>query len=362
MSRKRMYHIDLLRFIAALYVLFFHYCFRGYLKDGLSTIQFTSLEGFSKYGYLGVDLFFIISGFVILMSAQNSDIIKFMISRFSRLYPAYWVCLLLTATVMLFFGPALQKLSVSDILLNLTMFHGFFGIPHVDGVYWSLIVELKFYIIIGIILLFQGIKHIKLFALLLLGIAIMQLFFPFEDVSSPIKLLYFITFPNWSSYFIAGIFFFLLYKEGFKWYYLIAIFACYFTSLLYAFQHANNLALQFNREFNHVIVALFITIFYLVSYFISLDKLNIINKKYFLTLGVITYPLYLIHQNIGYVIITTFAPYLNKWVLLSLLIVFMLLLSLLIHKIIEKPLGNYFRSKLKHNKFILSMQSRIKRK
>ena len=359
MSRKRIYHIDLLRFFAALYVLFFHYCYRGYFKDGLSTLQFASLEGFSKYGYLGVDLFFIISGFVILMSAQNSDIIKFIISRFSRLYPAYWVCLLLTATVLLFFGTPSQKPNMSEILLNLTMFHGFFGIPHVDGVYWSLIIELKFYIIIGIILLFRGIKRIKLFALLLLGIAILQLFFPYEDVSFPIKMLYFITFPNWSSYFIAGIYFFLLYKEGFKWNYLMAISACYLTSLLYAFEHANNLAVQYNQEFQHVTVAIFIFSFYLVFYFISSDMLNIINKKYFLTLGVITYPLYLIHQNIGYIIINNLAPYFNKWVLLSLLIFFMLLLSLLIHKTVEKPLGNYFRTKLKQNKIILSIQSRI---
>ena len=359
MLRKRLYHIDLLRFLAALYVLFFHYCFRGYSKDNLTTLQFASIEEFSKYGYLGVDLFFIISGFVILMSALNSDITRFMISRFSRLYPAYWVCVLLTATVLLIWGVPAQKPSVSQIAFNMTMFHGFFGIPHVDGVYWSLIIELKFYIIIGLVLLFRAIKYIKLFALLLLCIAIMQLIFPFKDVSFPIRLLYFITFPKWSSYFVAGMFFFLLYKEGFKWKYLLVITMCYLTSLVYAFEKVDYLIAAYGQEFSYVTVALFISSFYALFYLISLEKLKVINKKYFLTLGALTYPLYLIHQNIGYIIINNLASYLNKWVLLALSITLMLLLSHFIHKIIEKPLGTYFRFKLSENKIILRIQSKI---
>lgn len=348
-----------MRFLAALYVLFYHYCFRGYSKDNLSTLQFSSLEEFSKYGYLGVDLFFMISGFVIFMSALNSDITKFMISRFSRLYPAYWACLLLTASVLLFWGAPGHIPSISEILFNLTMFHGFFGIPHVDGVYWSLIIELKFYILIGIILLFNSIKYIKFFALLLLGIAIAQLLFPFKDVSFPIKILYFMTFPKWSSYFIAGMFFFLLYKEGYKWKYVLAIVACYLTSLTYAFEKVDYMNEAYTHEFSYMTVGIFISSFYLLFYLISSERLDFINKKYFLTLGAITYPLYLIHQNIGYTIINKLSPYLNKWILLSLLILFMLLLSHYIHKTIEKPLGTYFRSKLKQNKVILRVQSKI---
>jgi peptidoglycan/LPS O-acetylase OafA/YrhL len=70
-ARHRLYHIDLLRFVAALYVVFYHYGFRGFAKDDMSVVQYQPLEGFSKYGYLGVDLFFIISGFVILMTAKK---------------------------------------------------------------------------------------------------------------------------------------------------------------------------------------------------------------------------------------------------------------------------------------------------
>ena len=359
MLTKRLYHIDLLRFLAALYVLFYHYCFRGYSKDDLSILQYASLEDFSKYEYLGVDLFFIISGFVILMTVLNSDITKFVISRFSRLYPAYWVCLLLTVTVLFFGGAPEQKLNISDILLNLTMFHGFFGIPHVDGVYWSLIVELKFYIIIGIILFFRLIRHIKLFALTLLAISFLQLVFPFKDVSFPIKFIYFLAFPKWSSYFIAGMFFYLIYKEGFKWKYLFVIMGCYLVSLQYAFLKVDYYNNAYTHHFSYFTVTLFISIFYILFYLISTERLGFLNKSYFLTLGATTYPLYLIHQNIRYTIINNFATIINKWVLLVMLILLMLGLAYFINKVIEKPLGTYIRRKLKENKVILRIQSKL---
>ncbi|MFD2098848.1 acyltransferase family protein [Flagellimonas iocasae] len=358
--KKRLYHIDLLRFIAALYVLFYHYCFRGPSKDDLSVLHYAPLEDFSKYGYLGVDLFFIISGFVILMTALNSDITKFMISRFSRLYPAYWVCLTITAIVIFFYGAPELKLTLPETLFNLTMLNGFFGVPYVDGVYWSLLIELKFYILIGIILLFKSIKHIKLFGMVLLGIAVLQLLFPFKIAPFPIKVLYFMTFPEYSSYFIAGMFFFLIYKDGFQWKYLLAIISCYVVSLQYAFIRIDYLNEAYIHHFSYVSVTLFITVFYVLFYLISVEKLGILNRKYFLAIGGLTYPLYLIHQNVGYTIINHTSPFVNKWVLLTLLILFMLAASYAIHKLIEKPLGSYFRKKLTENRFVVSIQSKIK--
>ena len=66
--QQRVNEIDLLRFIAALAVVFFHYAFRGYAADDLSILPYPLLAPLAKYGYLGVELFFMISGFVILTS------------------------------------------------------------------------------------------------------------------------------------------------------------------------------------------------------------------------------------------------------------------------------------------------------
>lgn len=104
MVTKRLYQIDLFRFIAALMVVLFHYTFRGFIVNS-SIVAFPFLGFIFKYGYLGVDLFFMISGFVIYMSIENSSLLNFLKSRIVRLYPAFWICVSITALfIYLFMG------------------------------------------------------------------------------------------------------------------------------------------------------------------------------------------------------------------------------------------------------------------
>ncbi len=67
----RFYEIDLLRFLAALSVVLYHYTYRGYMADHYSPVPFVGIGRFTKYGYLGVELFFLISGYV--GSSQNLE-------------------------------------------------------------------------------------------------------------------------------------------------------------------------------------------------------------------------------------------------------------------------------------------------
>ncbi len=358
-KKNRLYHLDLIRFFAALYVVFYHYGYRGFAKDNLSNVQYNILEDFSKYGYLGVNLFFIISGFVILMTAKNSNIIDFCISRLSRLYPAYWVGVLLSSIIIFLFGGEVFKVTFSQFIFNLTMLNGFFGVEYVDGVYWSLLVELKFYILIGIILLFNKIKHIKKISLLLLGISLLFCFFPFSKVPEVLKIIYFFTFPRWSPYFVAGMFFYLIKLDRKVYTYLPPIFISYFISLWLCFKDIDHRIVIYNTTFSKITVGVLITLFFALMLIISIGKLQILNKKIFLKFGILTYPLYLIHQNIGFIMINNFNSFINKWVLLILIITFMLLLSFIINKYIEKPLGIYIRNKLKENIFLINIKTKI---
>lgn len=92
----RVNELDLLRFFAALAVVFHHYSLDGFAAESMTIMPYPLLASISKYGYLGVELFFMISGFVILMTASNGDLKKFVISRLIRLYPAFWVCCSIT--------------------------------------------------------------------------------------------------------------------------------------------------------------------------------------------------------------------------------------------------------------------------
>ena len=71
--RNRVNELDLLRFFAAFSVVLYHYTFRGYAADDMSIVPYPLFAPISKYGYLGVDLFFMISGFVILMTASSGS-------------------------------------------------------------------------------------------------------------------------------------------------------------------------------------------------------------------------------------------------------------------------------------------------
>src|SRR5215468_7919943 len=147
-AEDRVPEIDLLRFCAAAGVAIYHWCYRPVIAGMPSDTAFGFVQAVSRYGYPGVDLFFIISGFVILWSASRRGAASFIASRFSRLYPTFWACVALTAFVLLLTGRAPPSLDLRAFLLNCTMIPGAIGVAYVDGVYWTLFVELKFYLLV----------------------------------------------------------------------------------------------------------------------------------------------------------------------------------------------------------------------
>lgn len=139
-SPSRLAEVDALRGVAVLMVLVFHYTTR------LGELFPAAGWGDFRFGEYGVHLFFVISGFVIIMtldrSARPAD---FLVARFSRLYPAYWTAILITSAFIYAFGGPIDPPSLRQIVFNFTMLQGFFKVPAVDGVYWTLEVELLFY-------------------------------------------------------------------------------------------------------------------------------------------------------------------------------------------------------------------------
>ena len=130
-----LYELDLLRFLAAIAVVFFHYTFLNSINSEL-TPTYPALEGIFKYGYLGVELFFMISGFVILLTAMKTTAVEFTISRIKRLYPAFWVALIITTLAILFFAIDQQtSVGLKQFLFNFTMVPEYLGSVNIDPVY-----------------------------------------------------------------------------------------------------------------------------------------------------------------------------------------------------------------------------------
>lgn len=108
----------------------------------------SSIVNFLDFGRIGVICFFLISGYVIPFSLRQEEqgaILKFAVKRFFRLYPAYWLSLIV--------GTALANVVLADadgvgwgqFLANLTMLQTYLGFQHVVGLYWTLQTELVFY-------------------------------------------------------------------------------------------------------------------------------------------------------------------------------------------------------------------------
>jgi peptidoglycan/LPS O-acetylase OafA/YrhL len=338
MTKERFYEIDLLRFLAALSVVLFHYTFRGYAADDMSPLEFPYLGHFFKYGSLGVDLFFIISGFVILLTAYNRDAISFTISRMIRIYPAYWFSVTLTAAVIFLFGNGIFDIELTQYLANLTMVHGYFDVRHVDGVYWSLLIELKFYFLIFVLIIFKQIKHITIYLYPWLFISFIHHFYPLSGAAA------FFLIPDWAAYFIAGAAFYLIRLQGHSVNKYVLIVASYILACLNAVDGVPNANTHFNAEFSATTIVFIISCFYLIFLLISAKKTHWINKPHFTFIGALTYPLYLIHQNIGFIIFNHFNSEHFKYLILFLTISLVLTLSLLINIYIERKYSTKLKS------------------
>ncbi len=155
--RDHIVFIDFLRGGAALVVAAFHSQIHGVFGYPAVEIPVDSLTYRFIYGDFGagvfaVALFFMVSGFLIpsTLERPGATVADFAIRRFFRLYPLYWLSLL----AMVLLGPFLFHIDpfpIKHILWNTTMLQGFAGMPDVIGVYWTLQIEVVFYILCAIL-------------------------------------------------------------------------------------------------------------------------------------------------------------------------------------------------------------------
>ncbi|MGO9430666.1 acyltransferase family protein [Rhodoblastus sp.] len=156
--RREVAGVDLLRFAAAFMVMLFHLGFWGCAAPHSRTNSllqvhacFPKLAPFASAGWIGVEIFFVISGFVITWSAQNASPLQFVASRILRLAPAAWICATLTACVALAFT-GVEMRDISRGYLRTLAFYP--TAPWIDDAYWTLGVEIAFYMVVAAVLAF----------------------------------------------------------------------------------------------------------------------------------------------------------------------------------------------------------------
>ncbi len=163
--------IDVLRFAAAVAVMAFHFCFlMGINPNGLvgsasqQAVAFPELYGATNFGWVGVQVFFVISGFVIAFSGEKAGPFQFFQSRVVRLGPAVWICapLTLLATALVGFRPAEEMWRAFRHSVAFLPWE-----PWIDGSYWTLGIEIAFYTAVFMLIRFGRFSHVKLLAIVI---------------------------------------------------------------------------------------------------------------------------------------------------------------------------------------------------
>jgi peptidoglycan/LPS O-acetylase OafA/YrhL len=269
--------LDALRGIAALAVVLFHLTHR-YDEFGLSPISVS-------WGHVGVELFFVISGFVILMTAERATSLwEFIASRVARLYPVFWPAVILTAAVAALTEG--QRPWLMEVAANLTMVPLYLGHLYIDNSYWTLQIEIPFYIAVGTILLFGGIKTIEIWcAVWLVAATAFRLSgMSHDDPWESATALYY------GQFFIIGI---TLYRfvrgQAGSFTLVLLVGAC-----LYSLLGVSRMTHWDPMTYFFITVALTGLCWAAVTH-----RLPFLLSAPLLWLGAISYPLYLVHQRIG---------------------------------------------------------------
>lgn len=316
--------IDILRFMASAGVMIFHY-----FSFGIDQNTTNLAEYLTKYGSFGVQLFFIISGIVIFNSVRRPTK-EFIAGRFSRIYPIFWILCTVTYIITILFAES--HLSFGLYLKNLLIVAETKCNNMVDGSYWSLTVELIFYSYIGLFAFFFKKERLKIFYILWLGITLLFYYFNLDNNIVGKLLL-----VRYSPYFIFGGIIGLCAQSWNNMkiieklnYILILIIS--FLSVFYISNKIENSAASATNKFglysSHsipLIIAIFLVIPFSVYFSTKIKNAKFI--KISGILGGITYPLYLIHQKIGEIIISKFGTIGKVSVLSIAVVIFMISIS-----------------------------------
>ncbi|MEV4326569.1 acyltransferase family protein [Microbispora rosea] len=346
---RRLVELDVLRFVAAFAVMSFHFMAASKsLWDEYPTKLFEPVARLTTLGILGVELFFLISGFVILMSVWGHTVGEFAVSRVSRLYPAYWFAVLVIFIMYRFSGVAGfdPKLEDGEYLLNLTMMQGAFGVGHAGGVFWSLWVELRFYVLLALFSLVGiTLRRCLVFLAAWCGLALLA-----ELTQN--ETLVFVFMPRQAPYFIAGMAFFLIHRFGARsgafvpW---LLVAAGYGMSLYAAMERVGERVRlvgikHYPAPPEAVVVA--ITVVYLLMAAVALGWLRWVRWRRLVTLGALTYPLYLLHQTVSAVVIPAYRDAVDPWLLVAMTMAISIGLAYLIYRMVDKPGQRWLRARL----------------
>lgn len=321
-EKKHIYELDYIRAISAMLVVLYHYTTQYQNSIGHIASWPISFE----WGAWAVNTFFLLSGYLTLRNFKEGGW-RFLYKRFARLWPAFVVCVIITSLFMWVLMPERLR-SVTDILLNFTMVPTYLGAQAVDGAYWTLPLELLFY---GIIMVLMTKKLLPHLLKCLYGwaavIATVSLCRRIGFAPFPLRAVWLLLIGNRGECFILGCAV-ALWQKGCNWKKLLPL------TVLCAANSLMNMGIG---------ITLWTLCFAAVILGVDLGKLRFaqtpgILGKCLVFLAKISYPLYLLHQFIGFAIIRKLelAGFTAQWWIVVPIAV-SIALSAMVHYWVELP-------------------------
>ena len=296
-NKNRLSHLDGLRGVAILFVILFHAYIRwpNIVPYGS---EFAGIPVFF-YGWAGVQLFFMISGFVILMTLERcSNIADFMLRRWLRLFPAMAIAtVLVCVTAPLLSDRPAGTIDFKNVVPGLIFIEpgwlNFVFGSHfraLEGPFWSLFVEVKFYFIFGALYFLLGSRRAIAVLFALFAVTAGFKLFMVKHPHAP-AAIYWTNFAlkrtsaEHFGWFAAGALLFQYYQKRAHGILLCATGAAAISILVFNGSHLSE----------KVPVALMALLFFTAILNDSVQR--VLRAKVFLFLGFVSYPLYLIHED-----------------------------------------------------------------
>ncbi|MFH8934564.1 acyltransferase family protein [Streptomyces griseosporeus] len=346
--QSRLRALDGLRLLAALMVAAYHYGGRGgevgQAWGSSPKEQFPTLHPYFAYGCLGVQIFFVISGFVICMSGWGRPLRSFFASRAARLLPAYWVAIVLVTAVFALPMVTYRAVSPSDALVNLTMLQMPLGVDRVLGVCWTLWAELRFYALFALCVVLPGADRHRVILFCAgwtLAAAVAQ--------SAHEPLLDLVLMPEYAPFFIGGVGLYLVHRDRRDPYGWGIAVVSWLIGQHYAVRrlwHPHSVdAFSYRSSFGIMLV---ITLGFLAVAAIALGWLSRVNWGWLTVAGALTYPFYLVHEHLGWVVIEALHRGLHvpSYATFLLTVGAMLVLAWLLNRLVEERLTPRLRRAL----------------
>jgi peptidoglycan/LPS O-acetylase OafA/YrhL len=326
--------------VAALMVCGYHYGGRG---GDISAAWgrdpdhvFPHLAGALSYGPLGVQIFFVISGFVISMSGWGRTVKDFAVSRVTRLYPAYWAALIIVTVV--FATAGMDRVPDSDLLVNFTMFQMPAGAQRVLGVCWTLWAEMRFYLLFALCVVWRGATRRRVLAFC----AVWTVTALYAE-SAGDKFLDLALMPEYAPFFVAGMCLYLIRRFGhdaLTWGLLAGAFLLGQREEVKALVAPDGMAVFHHRSVPVVLAVLTVGMLAVIAVTL-VPAIADVQWRWLTLAGALTYPFYLVHEHLGWVMIgklnqhTDLAPS----AVLVITVASMLLLAYALHRLVERPFG-----------------------